>query len=72
MPLQPHADSRNHAQSVQLTTGIALGVLAFLMHGGFWGLLLGGVALLAGGFFQIYEAHKGWCAIRAMGFKTPV
>lgn len=51
---------------------VLLGVLAFALHSGFWGLLIGGMALLAGGLFQIYEARKGWCAIRAMGFKTPV
>lgn len=51
---------------------VVLGVLAFALQAGFWGLLIGGMALLAGGLFQIYEARKGWCAIRAMGFKTPV
>ena len=24
------------------------------------------------GAFQIFEARKGWCAMRAMGFKTPM
>jgi len=52
--------------------GGVLGVLAFLSSEGFWYMLFGGVALLAAGLFQIYEARKGWCAIRAMGFKTPV
>lgn len=31
-----------------------------------------GLALLAGGVFQLYEARKGWCALRAMGVKTRV
>ena len=52
--------------------GIVLGVLAFVVHSGFWYLLTGGATLLALGIFQIYEARSGWCAIRAMGFKTPV
>jgi hypothetical protein len=47
-------------------------VLAFVLAHGFWGLLLGGAALLAGGLFQIFEARKGWCAVRALGIKTPL
>jgi hypothetical protein len=30
------------------------------------------IATVAGGSFIIFEARAGWCAIRAMGFKTPV
>jgi hypothetical protein len=44
-----------------------------------WALPSGGVlawivtiALIAGGAFAIFEARAGWCAVRAMGFKTPV
>lgn len=34
----------------------------------------GGIAaiLLIGGFFQIFEGKKGWCAARAMGIKTRI
>ncbi len=35
-------------------------------------VLLVGLGLLAGGVFQLYEARKGWCALRAMGMKTRV
>jgi hypothetical protein len=52
--------------------GPVLGTLAFALDRGFWGLLIGGAGLLAGGLFQVFEARKGWCAVRAMGFKTPV
>jgi len=31
-----------------------------------------GAALIPIGAFQIYEARKGWCVMRAMGFKTPM
>ena len=30
------------------------------------------IACLIGGAFMIFEARAGWCAIRAMGFKTPI
>lgn len=26
----------------------------------------------AAGIFGLYEARKGWCAVRAMGFRTPI
>ena len=52
--------------------GAVLVMLAFLLDRAFWPLLLAGVALLAAGLFQVFEARKGWCAMRALGFKTPV
>ena len=30
------------------------------------------IACAGGGVFAIFEALVGWCAIRAMGFKTPM
>ena len=27
---------------------------------------------LAGGAFAVFEARAGWCAVRAMGFRTPL
>lgn len=38
----------------------------------FWPYFVGGAALIAAGIFQFYESRKGWCALRAMGIKTPV
>jgi hypothetical protein len=35
-------------------------------------VLVVGLGLLAGGVFQLYEARKSWCALRAMGIKTRV
>ena len=35
----------------------------------------GWVAVLspaAGGLFMLFEARKGWCAVRACGIKTPL
>jgi uncharacterized membrane protein HdeD (DUF308 family) len=54
------------------TGGAVLVVLAFLLDRPFWPMLLAGVALLAVGLFQLFEARKGWCAVRALGFKTPI
>jgi hypothetical protein len=28
-------------------------------------------ALVLGGAFAVFESRKGWCALRAMGMKTP-
>jgi hypothetical protein len=30
------------------------------------------IVMMLGGAFMIFEARKGWCALRAMGMKTPV
>jgi len=38
------------------------GPVAWLVSGG----------LLASGAFAVFEARAGWCALRALGFKTPV
>jgi hypothetical protein len=31
-----------------------------------------GLAAIVGGAFMMFEGAMGWCAVRAMGFKTPV
>jgi hypothetical protein len=31
-----------------------------------------GVFLILSGLFQLFEARKGWCVARAMGFKTSI
>jgi hypothetical protein len=30
------------------------------------------VFLIAAGLFQLFEAKRGWCAVRACGVKTPL
>jgi hypothetical protein len=30
------------------------------------------VSVIVGGGFAIFEARAGWCAVRAMGFRTPL
>jgi hypothetical protein len=34
--------------------------------------LWAGIGAIAGGNFSIFEGIKGWCVVRAMGFKTPM
>ena len=44
-------------------------ILAKIVPGGWVWVGVAGLALM--GAFGIYEARAGWCAVRAMGFKTP-
>jgi hypothetical protein len=50
--------------------GVALIVTGFLRGG--TGILIGGIVTLVVGSFMIFEAANGWCALRAMGIKTPL
>jgi hypothetical protein len=55
-----------------VVTGIGLVVGGLTAAGvlpawGWWPTL----GLLLGGGFMIFEARAGWCAVRAMGVKTP-
>lgn len=57
---------------VATLVGITLAVLAFMGVGAaLWMYLAAGV-FTACGVFQIYEGWAGWCALRAMGVKTPL
>lgn len=74
--MQCNIDARGRA--VRRNGGLLcclLGAAAFGLA--IWGVsrtasAIAGVVLLLAGLFQLFEACKGWCAIRAMGFKTPV
>ena len=52
---------------------LALGVAAYALGSRFvsnpWPALLAG-PLVLGGSFSLFEANRGWCAVRALGFKT--
>jgi hypothetical protein len=62
-------------------TRLIIGLLLLLaaILAGIWGwwkgpaifLIFAAVLALAGGF-SVFEAAAGWCAVRAMGFKTRV
>jgi hypothetical protein len=65
-------------RSVRLVGGlVCLGIGALLLgaHWIFYAstaiFALGTITILAG-LFQIFESRTGWCAIRAMGIKTPL
>ena len=47
--------------AVFYVAGIDLGIL--------WLIPLG---IIGGGMFAIFEAWTGWCAVRALGFRTPL
>lgn len=55
----------------RLITGLICIVagIALLITKQWW--ITAAVLILAGGF-QLFEAKKAWCIMRAMGFKTPM
>jgi len=75
--MQCNIDARGKA--VRLISGfITLAVAAALLIAAALGavdgpwLWIAGAAAGAGALFQIYEGWSGWCAVRAMGVKTPI
>ena len=66
-------DARGKA--VRLLLGIlfalAGGVVLVAGAGTGWGLPVG-LSCIGGGAFMIFEGASGWCAVRAMGFKTKI
>ncbi len=74
--MQCNIDFRGRA--LRTTMGILTGLIGGGAVGGWclgvlpsWTLGIG-IALLLGGAFMIFEGVNGWCAVRAMGFKTPI
>ena len=52
----------------------SLCALALIIAWAFTGsraMLITGIVLCITGPFMIFEAARGWCALRAMGIKTP-
>jgi hypothetical protein len=75
MALACNIDARGKA--VRLRIALVLLVLGLAALG--WALGSGGspqwtaaVVLLTAGGFTLFEARAGWCALRAMGVKTPL
>jgi hypothetical protein len=53
------------------SVGLLLGVLWFFEWAPSW-TIWPALAVWMSGIFVIVEALLGWCAVRAMGFRTPV
>jgi uncharacterized membrane protein HdeD (DUF308 family) len=51
--------------------GIVLLLAWAIPSGAVLAWIVTGLILVAGGF-SIFEARAGWCALRAMGMKTPI
>lgn len=74
-----HCNIDARGRAVRLVAGaiaVALGCLLLILGllGGIgtpW-LAWGGVGLIAAGGFGVLEARAGWCALRAMGIRTPM
>ena len=64
--------ARLYTGIVAIVFGIALALLTTLSV---LPTTLGWIAVagsIFGGAFAIFEARKGWCIVRAIGFKTPL
>ena len=67
MPLSCNIDRKGRrARAISGAVCMAVALGGFLA--GWWTVA---TLLLIVGLFQLFEAAKGWCVMRAMGFKTP-
>lgn len=76
MALVCNIDARGKA--VRLRIGIVLGcvglgalALCFFARPPTWGWSLAALCIAAAAF-TLFEARAGWCAVRALGLKTPL
>ncbi len=76
MGLTCNIDSRG--KRARLIYGLVLVVLGLVLlftwalpAGTVWSWVVV-VSCFVGGGFALFEARAGWCAVRAMGFKTPM
>lgn len=75
--MQCNIDAKGKA--VRLLSGIIVTLIGMVLLGlGLtnviepnWVYMVVAVMIVAG-LFQIYEGWRGWCVVRAMGFKTPM
>ncbi len=74
--MQCNIDNRGRAARIItgiLTAAVGIGLIAAAQAGALAGWALwAGLGCLAGGAFSIFEGVKGWCVVRALGFKTPM
>ena len=76
MPLQCNIDSRGRVARliyglILLAAGVAM-VFAWALRTGSALAWVVTSLVLVGGAFAVFEARAGWCAVRAMGFKTRI
>jgi len=76
MPLTCNIDSRGKALRmimglIFLLDGITL-MFAWGWRTGSHIVWITSIVMIVAGAFMIFEARNGWCALRAMGMKTPV
>ncbi|NBX25185.1 MAG: hypothetical protein EBQ99_03925 [Planctomycetes bacterium] len=55
-----------------LVEAVGMGLLAWWFLGGPPWTIWPALGCIAGGNFAIIEGAIGWCAVRAMGFRTPL
>jgi len=55
-----------------LLSSVAIGLIIAWAFTGSRAMLIAGIVLCIIGPFMIFEAAHGWCALRAMGIKTPM
>ena len=74
MALACNIDQRGRAARYRIGFSlVALAALAYVIGSRFSrgpAPLLVAVLLGAAGVFALFEANRGWCALRALGFKT--
>ena len=76
MALSCNIDSRGkRARLIYGVLMLVLGVVLLFVwaepFGGWWRWAIA-IACMAGGAFAVFEARAGWCAIRAIGIRTPM
>jgi hypothetical protein len=65
-------------RAARLISGIVLVVVGVVLaltwarQSGWWLAWVAPLAAVGLGLFQVFEAWKGWCVMRAMGFRTPM
>jgi len=74
--MQCNIDNRGRVARIitgVLTAAVGVGLVAAAWLGSLpsWAIWAG-LGCLAGGGFSIFEGVKGWCVVRALGFKTPM
>lgn len=75
MPITCNIDQRGRNIRLAIgafleATGLLLGVLWYFDVVPAWAIYPA-AAVWISGIFVLFEALVGWCAVRAMGFKTP-